>query len=311
MSSPFHLALPPMAPAVPLARVPGPKLQHFTPTGQANIEFIEERPDYKVWKVSSDGHGPYALKMFLFRTWETLSETSGKYAASLAKPEFYVDYLTPFSCECRAYGRSKQEGREDLAVKSHGYLYRHANRKPRSRRPWEWMTNSWMSLTSEQHRSHPIYAIVKDFVSPGVKHFTQSQVSHLWSDVEALHRIGILVRDLHVRNYMDGKLVDFSRAWTMYHTCLDRNPDTFNWLRVENARELLEGISSWLENTPLDLPVEIPPVLKRCVGWYGGDGEIGADPSKYDWQKWGDNLDMAKDFFEEDLYGPASEEESS
>lgn len=31
-------------------------------------------------------------------------------------------YLTPFRCECRAYGRSKQEGREDLAVKSHGYL---------------------------------------------------------------------------------------------------------------------------------------------------------------------------------------------
>lgn len=164
---------------------------------------------------------------------------------------------------------------------------------------------------SEQHRSHPIYAIVKDFGPPGVKHLTQSQVSHLWSDVEALHRIGILIRDLHVRNYMDGKLVDFSRVWTMYHPCLDINPNTLNWLRVEDARELSDVISSWLENTPLDSPVEIPPVLKRCAGWYGGDGEIGADPSKYDWQKWGDDLNMAKDFFEEDLYGPVSEEESS
>ncbi|KAK4667634.1 LOW QUALITY PROTEIN: hypothetical protein QC763_311070 [Podospora pseudopauciseta] len=281
MSSPFHLALPPMAPAVPLAGVPGPKLQPFTPTGQANIEFIEF--------VSIDGHSPYALKMFLFRTWETLSETSGKYAASLAKPEFYVDYLTPFSCECQAYGRSKQEGREDLVVKSHGYLLLTREQEievteamgvdgEQLDEPDSYLERQ-KKFGSEQHRSHPIYAIVKDFVPPGVKHFTQSQVSHLWSDVEALHRIGILVRDLYVRNYMDGKLVDFSRAWTMYHPCLDINPGTLN---LEDARELLEVISSWLENTPLDSPVEIPPVLKRCAGWYGGDGEIVADPSKYD-----------------------------
>ncbi|KAK4172837.1 hypothetical protein QBC36DRAFT_196057, partial [Triangularia setosa] len=68
----------------------------------------------------------------------------------------------------------------------------------------------------------------KEFIPSGPEHFTQSQVSHLWSDVEELQKLGILVRDLHVRNYMHGKLVNFSRAWTMYHPCLDINLDSLD-----------------------------------------------------------------------------------
>lgn len=37
-------------------------------------------------------------------------------------PQDFIDYLDPFNCECRAYGRLKQERREDLAVRLYGYI---------------------------------------------------------------------------------------------------------------------------------------------------------------------------------------------
>ena len=37
-------------------------------------------------------------------------------------PQDFIDYLDPFNCECRAYGRLKQEAREDLAVRVYGYI---------------------------------------------------------------------------------------------------------------------------------------------------------------------------------------------
>ncbi len=40
----------------------------------------------------------------------------------LATPRLYLDYLDPFNCECRAYGRLRDEKCEDLAVRAHGYL---------------------------------------------------------------------------------------------------------------------------------------------------------------------------------------------
>lgn len=39
----------------------------------------------------------------------------------------------------------------------------------------------------------------------------------MWRDLEDLHTFGILVRDIQFGNYIGGRLVDLSRAWTMYH----------------------------------------------------------------------------------------------
>lgn len=36
-------------------------------------------------------------------------------------------------------------------------------------------------------------------------------------DMDDLHKLGILVRDVTVSNYLGGKLIDFSRAWTVPH----------------------------------------------------------------------------------------------
>jgi hypothetical protein len=60
----------PSAAALPLPRVPGPKLRPFTPTAHTAIEFIEElgspgaNQDSLVWKDKINGAEPfYALKM--------------------------------------------------------------------------------------------------------------------------------------------------------------------------------------------------------------------------------------------------------
>ncbi|KAL2126172.1 hypothetical protein VTI74DRAFT_1551 [Chaetomium olivicolor] len=46
----------------------------------------------------------------------------GDFVRPLANPQLYVDCFDPFNCECRAYGRLKEEKREDLAVRALGYL---------------------------------------------------------------------------------------------------------------------------------------------------------------------------------------------
>lgn len=61
---------------------------------------------------------------FGFQNWKFLACADGSYIMSGPEPspQEYVNYLDPFHCECRAYGRLKQENREDLAVRAHGYL---------------------------------------------------------------------------------------------------------------------------------------------------------------------------------------------
>ena len=40
----------------------------------------------------------------------------------LANSQLYIDYLDPFKYKCRTCSLLREEKREDLAVKVHGYL---------------------------------------------------------------------------------------------------------------------------------------------------------------------------------------------
>ncbi|SPQ27553.1 febd0a39-ca67-42db-b811-ab1929376945 [Thermothielavioides terrestris] len=231
-SSVFYLAHLP-SPPIPLPRVPGPKLAPFTPSAQADIEFLEflgheNDVDSLVWKVKING-GLFALKVFFFRRWEFLRDNQGAdLTTPLANPQLYVDYFDPFNCECRAYGRLKEAKREDLAVKAHGYLLLTPQQEIELERrvtaidPDPLPDANASELTGhnfwtrhEQHRGLPVRAIVKDFV-PGDR-LTSAQVRAMWPDLQELHSLGILVGDTHGGNYLGGKLVDFSRSLTMYH----------------------------------------------------------------------------------------------
>jgi hypothetical protein len=215
---------------------------------------------------------------------------------NLASAQLYNDFFDPFSCECRAYGRLKQEGREELAIQAHGYLLLSPQQEAEvdrratgtKRPPADYKKeldgdNPWGRY--EEHRHLPVRAIVKDLASPQDP-FTRDQVPRIWRDLEDLHRLGILVRDINVFNYIGGKIIDFSRAWTTPHPF----PSAMHPYHVQKA----------LQGDPLDLNTAfiewgterdwnwdiIPGTLLECASGKGRNGPYGINPSRYHWQKW-------------------------
>ncbi|KAK3986742.1 kinetochore Sim4 complex subunit FTA2-domain-containing protein [Cladorrhinum sp. PSN332] len=269
-------APPPSDPPAPLPQVFGPKLEPFTADALADVEFLDflgdpENKDAAVWKVNINGRGPYALKMFLFGTWEWfMRNTGGCYLSTpLAKGQYYTDYFDPFNCECRAYGRLKQEQREDLAVQSYGYLFLSAEQEVQVANLMRSIgvtaeENYWRR--HQQHRGHPVRAI------------------QMWEDVQDLRRIGIAVRDIHAGNYIGGKLIDFSRSWTIYHPCFDwTDPRDMKQNIMQDAQDLLEA----------------PQGLEECS--LGKAGWLDANPTLYDWRKWESDPEAVGAFIDKEL----------
>jgi hypothetical protein len=250
---------------------------------------------------------------FHFHKWEYLESAPAKYLnRPLAKPRSYIDYFDPFNCECRAYGRLKQEKREDLAIKAYGYLLLTLEQEAEVTKRIEGELldgphgahevldgdNTWGRW--EQHRGHPIRAIVKQLVIDDAEPFGAADIPHLWLDLEELHKLGILVRDVHIGNYLGGKLIDFSRSWTMYHPCLDRiPPSTLQEIRQSDATGLLDLLIAW-SNENFTEQVAIPESLEYCAGTLTDD--CGHDPRSYDWRKWEKNVRMADGYVAHELF---------
>ncbi|KAL2192230.1 kinetochore Sim4 complex subunit FTA2-domain-containing protein [Corynascus similis CBS 632.67] len=303
---------------VPLPRVPGPKLAPFTPNAHADIEFVEflgreNDVDSLVWKVKINRTGPFALKAFYFHHWDFLRENQGgDLARPLANRQLYVDYFDPFNCECRAYGRLKEEKREDLAVRALGYLLLTPQQEidlarrvgARSTPPPSANTaaldgdNFWKR--HEQHRELPVRAIVKDLVAS--KDPNPAQAPRMWADLQALHSLGIFVNDTHGGNYLNGKLVDFSRSWTMYHPALDQ-------IGARKLRSLMLNELQHLLDYYYDLangsagPGVIPQDLDAFCS--GDLDQYKNSPKAYDWLKWAKNAHAEKAYVEQSLFGKA------
>lgn len=162
-----------------------------------------------------------AQLQFVFNTVRTLATGPGKYVEDpLFTNQAYIEYFDPFNCECRAYGRLQQERREDLAIRAHGYLLLTPaqERTVTAEIDGDFLDEPDSSDDSplkgrgiwgryEEHRGQPVRAIVKDLIED-CESFEEDQAPQLWHDLEALHALGILVRDIHMGNYMGGKLVD-------------------------------------------------------------------------------------------------------
>ncbi|AEO64203.1 51201625-949d-47d4-967e-f4f2a0cb2345 [Thermothielavioides terrestris] len=293
--------------AEPLPQVPGPKLGPFTPTAHADIEFIQElgnpslNKDSRVWKVRINQSGPdFALKLFYFSSADYLADTAaGGLTCTLANPQLYIDYFDAFSCECRAYGRLKDENREDLAVRAHGYLFLtqeqeatiskkilgatykpdHDEAELDGRKLWN---------RCEEHRHLPIRAIVKDLATDPDP-LWPAALPGMWSDVKDLHRLGILVRDITVFNYIGAKLVDFSRAWTWPHPAfVHLNSYYLDKERKHDPHALRMAIIDYGTWKRWDWDkVEIPEELTKCdLGWRQHHKTHDVDPRDYDWLRW-------------------------
>lgn len=243
----------------------------------------------------------------------------------LASPRRYIEYLDAFNSECRAYGRLNDEKRHGLAVRAFGYLLltpeqeaevtersgfvRFAPAGPEAELSG---ANSWGRW--EEHRGMPVRAIVKELVTEGVG-FGTALPEDLWRDLEDLHRLGILVRDLSVGNYLGGKLVDFGQSWAMPHPCFESiHPYQLDKERRSDPLKLDCEIVDWkMANHWNGIKVEIPRELQDCAsakgesGQYGTD-RFGTDPRFYDWRKWEEDLEAVDAFHEHELYGPPEEE---
>ncbi|KAL2163055.1 hypothetical protein VTH06DRAFT_6891 [Thermothelomyces fergusii] len=305
----YHPRLP--SPPAPLPCVPGPKLAPFTPTAHADIEFIrfigcEKDKDSVVWKVKINGAGPFALKMFYFCDWLLLLQGNyGEFRRSLASPQLYVDYFDAFNCECRAYGRLKEEQRENLAVRALGYLFltpqqeiylakrmEHGGTPPPGVADDPEPDGGTFWGRQAQHRELPVRAIVKE-LAPDKYYPDPAQAPRMWADLQALHSLGIFVRDTHGGNYVDGKLVDFSRSWTMYHPALDGlDARQLNRLVRKDLNKLLEyyyEVANYWRDEAL-----IPPDLDALCS--GNSDDYKNYPTAYDWLNGAENADEAKAF---------------
>jgi hypothetical protein len=157
------------------------------------------------------------------------------------QPQAVMDDLkyhaSSFSNECRVYGRLKELGREDLAIKAHGYLRVYltnnlqqqwnaavAQAIPHSQVMQQ--AHAPQTILSHHNLAVPVYAIVKDWnpdhrdphpMSNDVKRRQIKHIPQMLRDLHSLHKCGIVVRDLKEQQYYEGKIGDFSHAWTVPH----------------------------------------------------------------------------------------------
>jgi hypothetical protein len=125
----------------------------------------------------------------------------------------------------------------------------------------------------------------------------------MWADLQALHSLGIFVGDPHGGNYVGGKLVDFSRSWTMYHPAMVQIHDsTLQGLMLDELQHLLDHYYC-LKNS-LSRTIAIPQDLEAfCSGHIAKYKNL---PGAYNWLKWEENADAAKAYVEERLFERAA-----
>lgn len=121
----------------------------------------------------------------------------------------------PFNCECRAYGRLQEEGREDLAIPCYGYVILTAEEEDQVNSKWHLDWNR-----RPQNRGQGLRGLLKEYV-PSQQQFDVAQLPQMRKDLLELHQMGIVVFDLREDNYLNGKLIDFSQAHVAPHEQLD------------------------------------------------------------------------------------------
>ena len=204
-----------------------------------------------------------------------------------------LEYFHPFSNECRVYGRLKEFNKEHIAIRCYGYLFLPpAQSQKLLANPIHDLKKDWGWKRSYNGREIHLPALVKEYIPNIVPyHITSGQtgtstgtgsksagtgdipnvrwhkvVVSNFADVKTgtqflrnvieLHHMGIVVRDLHGSNVVDGRILDFSCAWTAPHPCfepewLDKNSDhiIFGW-EERGLRDALDAdqiVSEWNE----------------------------------------------------------------
>lgn len=153
--------------------------------------------------------------------------------------EDWLKYTDPFYCECRAFARLKELKKESHAVRVYGYVSLPITRevleniKNAMAKDGSWSTTdprvALKDHDSPEDGSWCIMGIVKDWVGPayynrlsprgkGPTLRRQPTLFHgMLRSLKALHGCGIVVCDVRIDQWVDGKLVDLSCAMTIPH----------------------------------------------------------------------------------------------
>ncbi len=118
----------------------------------------------------------------------------------------------------------------------------------------------------------------------------------MWKDLKDLHKLGILVRDIKVFNYLDGKLVDFSRAWTTPHPSYYESD-----LDPSLVRSELDSDASKLDWEMFEWDYNLGDRSK--LDYHESDLRL------YDWLKWEKDPDSAEAFMQHKIWEDESEDE--
>lgn len=235
----------------------GPKLHHFSfrPGSTRQIVFLERigsAVHSHVFKAEIDGT-VYALKMVCvpafpyltlcacaltsyaqFKFYTPIWPRDGRNDPPVMDTKDFVHQCDPFYSECRAYGRLKEAGREDLAVKVYGYLMINERDEDavytKMSRQFDFLVD-WNRLPV--HKNAPIRVIVKEYIQDPTP-YTRAMFPAMMSNLKQVNSLGIMVWDIKEDNYMSGILIDFSQARTMPHFMLDlEDPIWSNYFKEE------------------------------------------------------------------------------
>ena len=181
--------------------------------------------------------------------------------AGLNIPEqMFVDHMDPFYAECRAYGRMEEKKCNGVVnMRCHGFTSVPADREREISKAFE--INDWNRPSEEYKRPmsqrQPLRALVKDLTREEIS-FTKAMVRGMKADLYRLRNIFVFVRDIHSDNYLGGKLLDFSVAWTEPHLMLSTDVQSQATIDFDITSELHEfdemvreeGISSKVRAVP-------------------------------------------------------------
>jgi len=122
----------------------------------------------------------------------------------------------PFYCECRAFGRLRETGREDLAVQCYGYIV--TDPKHEEDVLSQFGIADWDR--SEEDQGQPIRAIVKEIIESDF-YFVPKMIPKMMKQLKEINSLGIQVWDVKADMYLGGVLLDLSQARTVPHYQLD------------------------------------------------------------------------------------------
>lgn len=152
----------------------------------------------------------------------------------------FAQYSEPFYAECRAFGRLREASHEGLALRCFGYVLLSEENEASLKNTFKDM---WLSFSGDCHNEFldddlslrarflgrggklpPIRGILKEFgQAPAYEDLRSKDFETMLRLTVSLHQLGIVRLDMDPKQFINGKLADFSIAVTTPHFML--NPE--------------------------------------------------------------------------------------